>query len=1046
MIELDVIDSNAAAADTDESGKRFWRSPADLRRDEAFVEKTKTEFQDGTSEPPSGASRRQFMQLMAASMAFAGLTACRRPETNIVPYVRKPEEITPGIPQQYATAMPFRGVLRGLLVESHEGRPSKVEGNPDHPNSQGATSGFEQASVLNLYDPDRSKTVLREGSPASWNDFVQFTRQLADGAENRQIAVLCEETSSPTIAAMRQRMQERFPQLRWITYRPEGDDPVRLGMQEAFGRPLRPHYRFDEAEVIASLDADFLGSLDRNFVQNTRTFAAGRRLESPDDEMSRLYVVESGFSITGGMADNRMRSRAHRIPALAAALAAELGVGSEPSARLTRAEQQYVSEMARDLRQAGPGGVVLAGEAQPPAVHALCMAINQQLGSLGAAVQMLDTDEDEATPQHDQLAALVDEMNAGALDALFMIGVNPVHNMPAELGFAEALSAVDETVHLGLHVDETARASRWHIPRAHYLESWGDGRAYDGTLSVIQPLIAPLYDDAKSDIEVLNTVATGVDASGYDLVREQWRERITESFEENWRRVLHDGFLADSGFEAVQPSASAVELNDISEPSEDELELIFNLDPKLLDGRFSNNAWMQELPDPTTKIVWDNVALMSRATAEALDLNVEYDAGKFYADVIEISRGGHTVELPVWIQPGFPDGAIGLNLGYGRELSTNRPERNTPFWDLDDYTDIYADGPLANGVGGNVAPLRPPDHSRVISVARDQITKVADADYLVATTQEHGSMEGRPIVRRATMEEYRDNPDFAGEMGAPVPGAEGDGDAGYHDYPTLWEENHPSDEPAIKDNPYYQNQWGMVIDLNTCTGCNACVVACTSENNVQVVGKEEVSRGRHMYWLRMDRYYVSDEESADDPDMVMQPVLCQHCENAPCESVCPVAATIHSPDGTNQMIYNRCIGTRYCSNNCPYKVRRFNFYNWSKTLPTEVQMAQNPDVTVRSRGVMEKCTFCIQRVRETQRQADNENRSIQDGEVQTACQQACPANAISFGDLNDPESEVVRQKSNSRRYELLAYLNTKPRVSYLGRVRNPNPQLDAESA
>ncbi len=1052
MIELDVIDSKTAETDT--GSERFWRSLPDLKRDSDFKDAHKEEFAQGVSEGPGGASRRQFLLLMGASMAFAGLTGCRRPETKIVPYARKPEEVIPGIPQQYATAMPFRGVLRGLLVESREGRPTKIEGNPAHPNSQGATSGFEQASVLNLYDPDRSKQVLREGSPAAWSDFVSFARRLADGAEQRQVAVLVKETASPTVAALRAQMEARFPNLRWITYRPDGDDPVRLGMQQAFGQAVRPEYQFDEADVVVSLDADFLSPVDRNFVANTRRFAASRKLEAPDDAMSRLYAVDSAFSLTGGMADDRLRMRASRIPAFAAALAAELGVGSGSDVLFSEQEQRFAQAAARDLRNAD-GGIVLAGETQPPVVHALCMAINEALGSLGRTVQLLNTDETPAPPQGEQLAALAQDMRSGALDALFMLGVNPAYSMPAALGFREAMSSVPETVHLGLHVDETARASTWHLPQAHYLEAWGDGRAYDGTASVIQPLIAPLYDDAKSEIEVLNTIATGLDVAGYDLVREQWRERISGSFERGWRRVVHDGYLSDSQYAAANASGASFDASAIPAPIEDDYEVVFNLDPKLLDGRFSNNAWMQELPDPTTKIVWDNVAIMSPATAEAMGVDVEYNQGKFYADTVSFTLNGASVELPVWIQPGLSDGTIGLNLGYGRALSTNRPERNTPFWDTDDYTDIYADGPLAGGfnpgeeepdnaVGKNVAPLRAESMERV--TAGVTVEKTSSASYMLACTQEHGSMEGRPLARRATLEEYRDNPDFAGEMGTPVPGSEASGDAGYRDYPMPWEEDHPSDQPAIKDNPYYQNQWGMVIDLNTCTGCNACVVACTSENNVQVIGKEEVSRGRYMHWIRIDRYYVSAEEGADNPDMVMQPVMCQHCENAPCEAVCPVAATVHSPDGTNQMIYNRCIGTRYCSNNCPYKVRRFNFFNWSKTLPQEVQMAQNPNVTVRSRGVMEKCSFCVQRVRTAQSQAGNENRQLEDGEVQTACQQVCPAEAIPFGDLNNPDSEVVRQKTNSRRYELLAYLNTKPRVSYLGRVRNPSPSLMEEPA
>ncbi len=1040
MIELDVIDDPKSAED-DASGKRFWRSEADLEQSAAFQDVHQEEFRTGTSNPPEGASRRQFLQLMGASMAMAGLTACRRPVQKILPYARKPEEVIPGVPQQYATAMPFRGVLRPLLVEAHEGRPTKVEGNPEHPESLGATSGFEQASVLNLYDPDRSRRILQSGSEASWDDVLSMARQLAEGAADKEIAVLAEASSSVTMAALRERLRDRFPQLRWITYRPEGDDPVALGTQQVFGQALRPLYQFEDAEVVVSLDADFLSGTDRNFTRNTRSFAAGRKLETAEDDMSRLYIMESAYSATGGMADHRLRMKSSRIAAFAAALGAEFGIGPGSDTSFSEKEQQYVAEIARDLRAAGGQGILVAGETQPPAVHALCMAINDQIGSIGATVQLLDPGPDTQPAQSGALATLAEDMRSGQMDAVIMLGVNPVYDAPATLDFEAALKSVSTSVHLGLHVDETARACQWHVPQAHYLETWSDGRAYDGTASLIQPLIAPLYDDATSEIELVNVLATGVDAAGYDLVREQWRERLDGPFEENWRRVIHDGYLPNSGFEAVAPSANVDAVGDLSAPS-DEMEVVFRLDPKLLDGRFANNAWMQELPDPTTKIVWDNVALMSRATADELGVDTEYDQGRFLVDRVQISLNGASVELPVWIQPGLPDGSITVAMGYGRTLSSNRPTRSTPFWDTDDYTDVYGDGPLGNGVGENVAPLRDASMAPVATGA--QVERLDGDRYMIATTQEHGSMEDRPIVRWATLDEFQENPDFAGEMGAPVPGADAEGDAGYDEYPMLWEENHPSETPALKDNPYYENQWGMTIDLNTCTGCNACVVACTSENNVQVIGKEEVSRGRHMYWLRMDRYYVSDEENADDPEMLMQPVMCQHCENAPCESVCPVAATVHSPDGTNQMVYNRCIGTRYCQNNCPYKVRRFNFFNWSKTLPTEVQMAQNPNVTMRFRGVMEKCTFCVHRVRDTQQQAQNEDRRIRDGEVQTACQQACPADAITFGDLNDPESQVVRERQNPRRYELLAYLNTKPRLSYLGRVRNTNPRLDEE--
>ncbi len=1108
MIELDVIDPDDARENqSEESGPTFWRHPAQLDGDASSSEDDHLEFGPGDSEPPSGASRRQFLQLMGAAMAMAGLAGCRQPEEKILPYSRKPEEVIPGNSQQYATGMPFRDVLRPLVVESHEGRPTKVEGNGDHPMGQTGTSGFEQASVLNLYDPDRSRSVRRDGSEVPWDEFVSFCRQLGEEADQQEVAVLMEESPSPTVQAMRERMEDRFSNLRWVTHTATGDNPVRLGMEQAFGRSLRPRYHLEEAEVVVSLDSDFLDGRYRDFLHSTQAFAEGRRLENADDEMSRLYVVESEFTTTGGSADHRLRLQARRIRAFAAALGAELGVGSAPTADWGEKEQVYLREIARDLEEAGSRGVVLAGASQPPEVHALAMAINQRLDGIGTTVSLFDTGASQAGGQEEALADLVEAMRGGQIDSLFMIGVNPVYDAPAGLGFEEALSNVENTVHCGLLRNETAQASRWHVPRTHYLESWSDGRAYDGTLSVVQPLIRPLYEDAHSEIEVLNLVATGMDDSGYDLVREQWRDRLSGDFEEQWRQVLHDGYLEGTQFERV--SEGQPEVPDVSTPSEEGLEVVFRRDPKLFDGRFSNNAWMQELPDPVTKIVWDNVALMSPHTADELGLEVEYSEGNFYADRVELAVNGETVELPVWIQPGHADGSITVNLGYGRTIETTREGYDTPFWDVSDEQDVYNDAPIAGGldadgnpldvVGVNVAPLRPVGR-RVATGA--EVTKV-DSGYLIATTQEEGSMQGRPIVRWATLEEFREDPFFVDEEQEPVPdlGHGGDGHAGgetvhsedgyglvagtgtdahtvedissenpagssqsdttdhgeetahgggraervegYQEYPMIWEDDHPKDQPESKDNPYYQNQWGMSIDLNTCTGCNACVVACTSENNVQVVGKEEVSNGRHMYWIRTDRYYVTEgEDDQEEPEMLMQPLLCQHCENAPCESVCPVAATVHSPDGTNQMIYNRCIGTRYCANNCPYKVRRFNFFNWTKTLPTEVQMAQNPDVTVRSQGVMEKCTWCVQRIRQGQQRADNEDRDLHPNEIETACQQACPTDAITFGDLNNPESDVVKEKRNPRRYELLSYLNTKPRLSYLGRVRNTNPRIE----
>jgi molybdopterin-containing oxidoreductase family iron-sulfur binding subunit len=650
MIELDVIDSETA--DREDSGPAFWRHWSEAGAEEKEGDDL-TEFAPGDSEPPSGASRRQFLQLMGAAMAMAGLAGCRRPEQKILPYSDNPETVMPGVADHYATGMPFRGVLRPVVAKSNEGRPTKIEGNGDHPMGQKGTSPYEQASVLNLYDPDRSRSVRKDGHTASWQDFVAFCRQLGDEAAQRQVAVLAEETSSPTVQAMQQRMADRFPNLQWISYSPEGPDTRRLGMQQAFGRPLRPRYELGEAEVVVSLDANFLDGRALDFLYNTKTFAEGRRLEGVEDTMSRLYTIESRYSTTGGTSDHRLSMRAGRIPAFAAALAAEMGVGEAPNASWSENERLHVREIVRDLREAGENGLVLAGEPQPPEVHALTMAINQQLGGIGTTVTLYDTGTPEVQSQDEALADLTESMQAGDVDTLFMLGVNPVYDAPSELNFEEALSSVKDTVHLGRLRNETAQAARWHLPRTHYLEQWGDGRAYDGTLSVIQPLIRPLYDDAHSLIEVLNLAATGVDANGHDLVREQWRPRMDGAFEEEWRQALHDGYLEDTGYDIA--SVEVANVPSIDAPSsEDELEVVFRPDSKLLAGRFSNNPWMQELPDPITKIVWDNVAVISQATADELGVAVQRREGNFYADRVELTLDGQTVELPVWIQPGYP--------------------------------------------------------------------------------------------------------------------------------------------------------------------------------------------------------------------------------------------------------------------------------------------------------------------------------------------------------------------------------------------------------
>ncbi len=1031
MIELPVI--GEALSGDDRPRARFWRSISQLQGDPAFQDFVRDEFLAGASNTPSGTSRRQFLQLMGASMALAGLTACRKPVEAILPYARRPEEVIPGIALNYATGMPFRGVLQGLLVESHEGRPTKVEGNPEHPVSRGASGLFEQASILDLYDPDRSRVVLRDGSRSTWSDFTAFVRQYS----GRRVAVLAEETSSPTLRAARTSLATRFPGFRWVTYRTGGSATESEGLLRAFGRRVRPWYRFSRAKVIVSFDGDFLSPVERNFVSNTREFAASRKVDESSEAMSRLYVVESAFSVTGGMADNRLALRSSDIGAFAAAVAAKVGVIGATGGAF--ADHPYATAIADDLRRAGSAAVVVAGETQPASVHALCAAVNSYLGAVGETVELLETQpvEDTAT-----LQSLVQDMKEGNVDALILLGVNPVYDAPAELDFAAAMKSVRETIHLGHHVDETARVARWHIPRSHYLEAWGDGRAFDGTLSVIQPLIAPLYE-SRSDIELIALLATGENTPGYDLVREQWRGFVSGDFEKSWRKVLHDGFLPGTSFAKVTPSAQRIVALPQSPIPDGDIEVVFRLDPTVLDGRFANNAWLQELPDPATKIVWDNVAVMSPATAQKLGVRWTLSTGKYHVDVVEIAAGSATTRLPIWVLPGHADDSISVTFGYGRDIASSRPERKAIFFDLDHYTDVYGHGAVASGVGGNVGRLRSASFARVATAAG--VNKVDDG-YLIASTQDHGALpqDRRQVERRgpfqmATLDDFRKNPTFARDH---TPGVT---EESWEEYPALWQENHPTGQPASKDNAYYEYQWGMVIDLNTCTGCNACVVACQSENNISVVGKEEVSRGREMHWIRLDRYFVGEPGGAGNLSMVVQPVPCMHCENAPCESVCPVAATVHSSDGTNQMIYNRCIGTRYCANNCPYKVRRFNFYNWVKTLPTSVHMAQNPNVTVRSRGVMEKCSYCVQRIRKVNQQVNLEDRSIQDGEVKTACQQACPASAIVFGNIADPNSSVSRQRQSDRRYELLAQLSVKPRTSYLGRVVNPNPALGRES-
>ncbi|MEM0961474.1 MAG: Fe-S cluster-containing hydrogenase [Bacteroidota bacterium] len=1065
MIELDVLSAADRAADEDAQSALgaapTWRS----REAKAGIldpSVANDEFlADAVGDGDAGPSRRTFLKVMGASAAFAGMTGCRRPVETILPYARKPEDVIPGISTYYATAMPLGGVGYALLAESHEGRPTMVHGNPEHPLAKGATDVFAQASILQLYDPDRSRHVHRRGRD-SRDDFAQERSDwgafVAEAARLRQqgsrVAVLAEPSASPTLDALRQRFLDATPGARWITIGAHLDDAQALGTQAALGRPARPLYRFASADVVVAFDADFLGADDANETWNTREYAASRKIDERGT-MSRLYAVESTMTTTGGMADHRRAVKAAAVPFVAAAIAEGLDVSTGASATIAEDLQPFVDAIVEDVRAAGGSAAFVAGPTQPPEVHALVAALNGRFGT--SVVEYLDTEQGPVSPVGPQLRALVRDMAAGNVDVLFMLGTNPVYTLPSELGFGEAMSRVSTSIHLGLYRDETAQRATWHVPRTHYLESWGDVRAYDGTLTIAQPLIAPLYGDAHSDLEVLNTLLTGRNNTGYDLLRRSARTYLQGDYETAWRTAVHDGFIAGTGFASLGPGGGSADLSGLTPPEADSQELVIRVNPTLYDGSFSNVTWMQEAPHPVTKVTWDPVALVSPRTALALGLDdagrfedshddryegTELQKGKHYAKVVRIrTASGGSVELPVWVQPGQPDDSITAFLGYGRSLATDREIRDRGLIErlVNVDTDVYRPGPVANGVGEELsagAVSARAETCRPLAggvAAIESIEQVADG-YLLASTQDHGTMNGRKIVRMATVDEYQADPEFAKIKDHYV------ADTPWEQFDPLWgEDNEASNDPRIAEAMYSENQWGMTIDLNACTGCNACVIACQAENNIPVVGKDQVSRGREMHWVRMDRYYVGKDEN--DPGMVSMPMMCVHCENAPCEQVCPVNATVHSPDGINAMVYNRCIGTRYCANNCPYKVRRYNFYNWTKTLPLEVQMQSNPYVTVRYRGVMEKCTFCVQRIRAAQQAAHIENREVLSSEIQSVCESACASGAIVFGDLNDPNSEVSRTKQNPRNYALLAELGVKPRLTYLARLRNPHPNL-----
>ncbi len=989
--------------------RTYWRSVDQIEGRSEPREFLEREFPEGASELPEGVTRREMMMLLGASLSLAGLAGCRRPVEEIVPYVTAPEEIVPGIPRYYATTMPFRRSAYGLIVESHEGRPTKVEGNPSHPSTLGASNSLVQASVLGLYDPDRSQSVTQSGARKSWTDFVTAWGQLsqahaADGGAG--LAVLSESFSSPTLARLVSELRARYPRLQWATYDAVSDESRLAGLRQATGRDLDLMLRLEKASVILALDAD-LFLTDPEMIRHARNFAAGRRAGASGGAMNRLYAVEGIYSLTGAMADHRLRLESRQIARFLATLAARLappaaGAASLAGAGVPGVDPRWVDALAKDLLANRGKGLIVAGERQPAAVHAAVCALNTYLGNTGGTVNYYET-KDAALPSASSLASLVSAMKGGTVQTLVVLGGNPVFDAPADLDFSSAMAKVPHSIALGHTVDETSSKAEWHIPRAHYLESWGDARAVGGTLSVVQPLIVPLFG-GRTPVEVLGLMVGGKDRPGYEIVRETWNPILGEDFDKKWNRVLHDGFLSGSALPEVVPDLTAAPFAELARligssegaagGSRSGLEVVFIPSPALHDGRFANDGWLQELPDPLTKLTWDNPALVSPKTGETLGLANE--------DVIRLDYAGRSLELPVWILPGMADGVVALTLGYGR---------------------LHA-GRIGSGVGFDTFTVRSSKAPGFDSGT--SLTKLGRT-YPLSATQHHGSMEGRPLVRESTLTEHRSELASAQTPEA-KPGGLG-----------VFEKESPHFS-LWKEHTYDQgHQWGMTIDLNSCIGCNACMVACQSENNVPVVGKIQVTKGREMHWLRVDRYFSG--EPSGSPEAVFQPVPCMHCEDAPCEQVCPVAATVHDAEGLNVMVYNRCIGTRYCSNNCPYKVRHFNFFNFTKDTPDILKLAMNPDVTVRARGVMEKCTYCTQRINKAKIDGKLAGRELRDGDVKTACQQACPASAIEFGDIRDQSSRVAKQKADPRNYALLDELNTRPRTTYLAKLRNPNPDL-----
>jgi MoCo/4Fe-4S cofactor protein with predicted Tat translocation signal len=1033
-------------------------------------------------EPEARVNRRGFMFFAGASAAILAEGCARRPVEKILPYSKAPEHILPGTTQYYASVIPQRGDAIGVLVESHEGRPTKIEGNEKHPSSLGGTSAQVQGAIYDLYDPDRGTSPMkgvRQGGGgfgahqvATWNDFDSALTDIlrsaqADGGSRFRVLAEASALSSPTFQRLRDAVQAKLPQAKIHTWSSAHDGNAQEGARLAFGQIVNVVPSYKDAKVILALDADFLGT-ETGMIRANKGFAEGRRLErGPSDTMNRLYVVEPHFTVTGMNADHRLRLPAQDVERYLLALAKELSTAHRVELGALAAKgdaagipEAWIKAVAAELAGARAKGILVAGSRQPPRVHALVHAINAALGNAGHTVQYYPASDPLATDSTSSLKQLVTDMERQSVGVLVVIGGNPVYDAPADLKFAERLKAIGQSIHLSSHLNETSELCAWYAPRAHELEAWGDHRALDGTISIQQPLIAPLYG-GRSDIELLARISGDFSPKGFALVQATMKTLIPAgmSFPRAWNEALKSGIAGPPArpfgpLDARQAEVSAAfaQAKPAAALSPQSLEVTFAPCPKIHDGRYANNPLLLELPDPVTKITWDNVALVSPTTAKAL--------GVENGTMLRLTReGGGTIDVAGWVTPGQADNSIAVHLGWGRKKAGRYGDKHG--FDVHPLRSSDALGFVANVKAsridvGEIASIS--SRYRKVGMAAGDSPLPArirpddpfDAEtsrYKISQTQEHGSMEGRPVAIDSTFEQYKQTPDFVlypdheradrdqngkvigvRESGSPDPTV-----------PPLW--------GNWKDDTFFKNQhrWGMGIDLTTCTGCNACVIACQVENNVPAVGKEQVWRGREMHWLRIDRYFVGLDEN--DPQVVFQPVACVQCEEAPCENVCPVNATEHSPEGLNDMAYNRCIGTRYCANNCPYKVRRFNFLNYHTSggfyddVPESEKMHYNPNVTVRMRGVMEKCTYCVQRIQEAKIVSKRTGKPIKDGDIRTACQQACPADAIVFGDLDEKGSRVAKWREKDRGYRLLAELGTRPRTTYLGKIRNPNPAM-----